>query len=61
MHPRATDLIVKRVQQRHSEGDCPVTPPERHEILEFALLDLAGRLKSALAGTPCLHDRTKPE
>lgn len=49
MHPRLTDIVVEKVQQRHSEGDCPVTPAYDVETLEFALLDLAGRLHATPA------------
>lgn len=57
MHPAATDMIVKEVRQRISEGDCPSIRARSTEALEGAIEDLAGRLDLALKGEPAHHDR----
>lgn len=59
MHPAATDMIVKEVRQRISEGDCPTVPARSVEQLESVIEDLAGRLDAALTQRPFIHDRTR--
>lgn len=56
MHPKVTDIIVKEVRQRLSEGDCPTIQPRSIMALEGAIEDLASRLDLSLKGTPAAHD-----
>lgn len=60
MHPVSTDMIVKEVRQRSSEGDCPTVQARSVEQLEDAIMDLASRLELALKGTPAVHDAALP-
>lgn len=43
MHPLATDMIVKEIRQRVSEGDCPTISARSAEQLEDVIMELAGR------------------
>jgi hypothetical protein len=56
MHPKVTDIIVKEVRQRISEGNCPTIQPRSIMALEGAIEDLAARLDLALKGVPAVHD-----
>lgn len=47
MHPVASDMIVKQIRQRISEGDCPTIPAQSVETLEGVIEDLALRLDRA--------------
>lgn len=41
MHPLARLQIIRSVQRRVAQGDCPTEPPHSREILEEVICDLA--------------------
>lgn len=53
MHPLAVDAIVRSIQKRVAQGDCPTEPAHSVETLEEVIIELANaRLRRKALSDP---------
>jgi hypothetical protein len=53
MHTLAVEAIIRSVQKRVAQGDCPTEPPQTVETLESVIIELASaRLRHQIERDP---------
>lgn len=53
MHTLAVEAIIRSVQKRVAQGDCPIEPPQTIETLESVIIELANaRLRRQIERDP---------